>query len=363
MKKWFLVLSVFQLLSCGGQNPENQNADSIEKDFSEQENQELPFLVTISPNGSFNSFDQIPKDFWDERGIPLGGARLIEGNLVWIQRISSSQHELRSFDGSEERILLNDAEWENPMLRLGFFPPGAQKFYLYTCVAFGAGCSIGKIYEIDFDKNLAVLKLEAPTAEDFNRDFPFGHLQTFHDEKWFAFWQGEFWARVPRKNKSPVIISYDGNKIKERFDALFAGDPEQFPIDDQIILLESSQVIVYINSLLVFNPVDNQYHESIWHLVEQNASQSSQTRNLLGSWVEAKNRLEELGISAEIYRKFRKTEFSTEWVTALAMWNQKLVEVLSRNLTTSRIKTSSGEYFELPNSEVQIVIQTRSNLN
>ncbi len=355
----FKTLSLVLLLACFAQEKVSESSAS-EGVRSSSQAVIYPFVHPMDGPGSLSSLRDLSNDFWSDRGIPVGGARLVMGWVVWIQNLSEYR-ELRAWDGEREITLLDDKDWPLPMLRLGFLsgPGDNKRLNLYSCAAFGGGCEVGAAYSLDFEAQRA-LALSLPLTEtDRNRDFPFGITTTFSDEKWFAFLDGLFWARVPAKGRRPLVITCDGLGFQERFDALFAGDPDSFPIGDHLVMADRR--IVYLNAVPIRHPRTGELHESLWHLLVQDAARGQILKDLLGSWQEALSGLKEWGISEEGAARFRHAELSTEWVPVMGIFeDESLVEIVSRNASSSRIKLPTGT-IEVPNSRVRPVIPFRPN--
>lgn len=298
----FLVLGVMAAVACSPQ-PETSSTESPRVESIAEEPEWAPyasleFLTAWGGPGTIDALTDLPVGFWEQDEIPIGGARMIEGKVVWIESTGEGRNALVAFDGIARTVLLQDRDWPLPMLRLGLAPrTGGNLWLLYCCTAFGGGCVPGPVFELDFEASRARILVGGPSDQDLARDFPLGVTVTYRDERWFAFSGGQFWARVPRNGGPPQIVTYDGVQLVPRFEALFAGDPNRFPIGDELFLLPSGRIL-YVNRS-VSEGLDTR--EETWFLVSQDAERGRRELDLSGSWSVIRTTLVTLG-GAELPR-------------------------------------------------------------
>lgn len=347
------------IISCSSPDPTSVSSHAGEENLPEQA-KSFFFEQSIASSGKLVSLQYLPDNFWSQRGIPVGGARLVNGWLVWIQVIQDHR-ELRAWNGDQEITLLSDKDWHLPMLRLGFFYKEDKTLLnLYCCAAFGGGCDIGAVFELDFAAGRASARPLSLSAEDKNRDFPLGITITYEDERWFAFQDGLFWARVPARGRLPMVITSDGFSIQERFQALIAGDQDAFPIKDH--LMWTDRGLLYINSVMIQDAQTGKIHESLWHVILQNNSNGTILEELLGSWPEALEVFQTLGLSNEDIAGFRRTNLETSWVPILGLYEGELVEILERDASYSLIEKAEAR-LKILNKQVRPIIPSRSTLS
>lgn len=299
---WFLVPGVLAAVACSPQSAtsstESPRVESIAEDPEWAPYASLEFLTAWGGPGTIGDLADLASGFWEQGEIPIGGARMIEGKVVWIESTGEGRNELVAFDGISRTVLLRDGDWPLPMLRLGLAPrTGGNLWLLYCCTAFGGGCVPGPVFELDFDASRARLLIGGPSEQDLARDFPFGVTVTYRDERWFAFSGGRFWARVPRNGGAPLIVTFDGVRFVSRFEALFAGDPDRFPIGDELFLLPSGHIL-YVNRIA---PEGRDPREETWFLVSQDAETGRGELDQSGPWSLIRATLVTLG-GAELRR-------------------------------------------------------------